>query len=167
MKHLPRKITLGLMATTLTLAAKDPSQSYSTLKMEKAFVQESSVSPHLKQKRAYKFNDPKLLLANLRHGEANLDQAILQNTEAQEELKALQKVYKKLVADYSALSEEAQQLKLDQALLKAENEAFKQEKKSFWERFKDWMFKLDSTKVVTSIITGTCSIIAALIAILV
>jgi hypothetical protein len=167
MKYFTRKITLGLVATTLSLSAKTPLPAYSTLAMDKSTLQESVLSTPFKQKRALKASDPKVLLANLRHGEASLEKAILIDTHAKDELKALQKIYKKLVADYAALSEEAQKLKLEQAILCAENDAFKEEKKSFWERFKNWMFNLDSTKVVTSVITGTCSIIAALIAILI
>jgi hypothetical protein len=166
MKHLTRKITLGLLATTLCLSAKDPTPPYSLLEMEKAMLQESVVLPII-QENPHKLNDPALLIASLQSGEELLEQDSLIGSHAQEELKALKKVYKQLIANYSALSEEAQKLKLEQATLKAENEIYKQEKKSTWERLKNWFFKLDTTKVLSTFISGTFTLIAAIIAILI
>lgn len=166
MKHLTRKITLGLLATTLSLSAKDPILPYAILDMEKSMLPESVVSAPLTQKSEDKLTDPKLLIASLLQGEASFEQALFNSSHTKRELRTLQKIYKQLLEDYATLSEEAKKLKLEHALLKAENDAFKDEKKSTWERFKNWFFKLDTTKVLSSFVSGTFTLIAALIAIL-
>jgi hypothetical protein len=177
MKHLTRKITIGLLATTLSLSAKDPSPSYSILDLESVMLKESAAHEYVTEKGAEKLDDPKLLTLTSLNEEfsSKLDLFSSSHTKQElktfkkiykQELKTLKKIYKQLLEDHATLSEGVIRLKLEQAVLKAENDAYKEEKKTTWERFKNWFFKLDTTKVLASIVSGTFTLIAALLAIL-
>lgn len=149
MKHLTRKITIGLLTTTLSLSAMNPTLSFSLSDLDGPMLKELEVLEYSPEKSAKKSNEPKL-----RNGYVSL-----------QELMTFKEICKKAFKN-QALSEEANKLKLDHAVLKAENDAYKEEKKSTWERLKNWFFKLDTTKVLASVASGTFTLIAALIAIL-
>lgn len=166
MKYLTGKITLGLLATTLSLSAKDPTLPYSILDMEQSMLQESAETDPFTPKGAEKLTDPNLLISRSPNRAGALEKALCSSSLTKKELKTLKKIYKQLLEDYATLSEEVKKLKLENAELKAENDAYKEEKKSTWERLKNWFFKLDTTKVLASVASGTFTLIAALIAIL-
>jgi hypothetical protein len=85
----------------------------------------------------------------------------------------LNKIHKKLLtkhlklkAKFDALSESEKIIKLEIAALKMEQEKFQTAERSTWERFKDWVFKLDVTKVASAAIGGLVTVIGILLTIL-
>lgn len=163
MKHVTRKITLGLLATTLTLSANTVHPP-STLNTGNTVSQER-MSPNTAH-HPQKLNDPGKLIESLRRGEAQLEQALLSGAQAQDELTSLKTRYKQLMAEYTSLSEDILKLQLENVTLKTENETYRAERKGTWERFKSWISTIDATKVASAVITGIFTIIAALVAIL-
>lgn len=161
MKHLTRKITIGLLATTLSLSATDllartlspsatdPTPSYSLLDLDGPMLKEQDVLEYSPEKGSKESNDPKQ-----QFGDVSL-----------QELMTFKKICKKTIKNH-ALSKEEKKRKLEQAMINAENDAYKEEKKSTWERLKNWFFKLDTTKVLGSIVSGTFALIVALLSIL-
>lgn len=151
MKYLTRKITIGLLTTTLNLSAMNPtlSFSFSLSDLGGPMLKEPDEHEYSPEKGSIKSTDPKQQFGDV----------------SKQELKTFKKIGKKLLKN-QGLSKAEKKQKLEQAMLKAENDASTEEKKSTWERLKNWFFKLDTTKVLASIVSGTFTLIVAILAIL-
>ncbi len=162
MKHLSQKLAVSLLATSLTLSSVNADRPL----LEMPSVVSSTLKTPVKSSSQQRLNDPKSIIRSLRDGEAQLEKALLSGAAAQDEVIELTKLYNNLKAQFDALSEEAKQLKIENAALKIEQEQHNAEKQSAWQRFKNWIFKLDVTKVATTVITSLVTVICTLLVII-
>lgn len=164
MKHLSHKLAVSLLATSVTLSSVNADRPL--LEAPSVVSFDSTTKYPVRKAHQPRLNNPESIIRSLRDGEAQIEKALLSGAAAQDEVIELTKLYNNLKAQFDALSEEAKQLKIENAALKIENEDFKAEKKSTWERFKNWVFKLDVTKVATTLITSTVTLICTLLVII-
>ena len=164
MKHLSHKLAVSLLATSVTLSSVNADRP---LLKTPSVVSFDSVSKHpVHTAHQARFNSPESIIRSLRDGEAQLEKALLSGAAAQDEVIRLTKIYTKLKSQFDNLSDETKQLKIENAALKLEQEEHKAEKQSTWQRFKNWVFKLDVTKVATTVITSLVTLICTLLVII-
>jgi FtsZ-binding cell division protein ZapB len=163
MKHLSHKLAASLLATSVTLSLAHADTPLLELPLfDSVDVTKTPVhkvhQPH--------FNSSNSIIQYLRDGEAQLEKALLSGAAAQDEVIALTKTYNNLKSQFDALSEETKKLTIENAALKIEQEKLKSKKQSTWQRFQNWIFKLDATKVATTIISGLATVICTLLVII-
>lgn len=164
MKHLSHKLAVSLLATSVTLSSVNADRPLLEVPSVVSF---DNTAKHLDYKvQKQRLNNPESIITSLRYGEAQIEKALLSGAAAQDEVIELTKLYNKLKSEFDALSEDAQKLKIENALLKTQQEEHRAEKKSTWERFKNWVFKLDTTKVTSTIISGLISVLCTLLVII-
>lgn len=150
MKHLSYKIAVNALVTSVIL---------SSVNATGAFTETYQPVVSSTAKTAVTLNDPQAIIASLRAGEAQLEQALVAGAHAQEEAIRLK-------AEYEALKSKATRLKFQNVVLEAQQQEHRAEKQSTWQRFKNWVSKLDVTKVVTTVVSGIVTLIGTLLLIL-
>lgn len=171
MKHLLNKLAISLLVTSVELPLVNADASL--LEVPRVDSSNLNVSPEsLNPNNGKTFHTLEEILKHLNDTEAQVA-AELKDGNVQKERAKFKKIYNELVEKYrklkikfDALSESEKQLKIENAALKTEQEKHRAEKQSAWQRFKNWIFKLDVTKVTTTIITGLITVISTLLIIL-
>lgn len=164
MKHLSHTIAVSLLATSVTLSSVSADRPLLEVPSVVSF---DNTAKHLAYKvQKQRLNSPESIITSLRYGEAQLEEALLSGAAAQDEVIELTKLYNKLKSEFDALSEDAQKLKIENALLKTQHEEHRAEKQSTWQRFKNWIFKMDATKIASTVITGIISVLCTLLVII-
>ncbi|MDP3935918.1 MAG: hypothetical protein Q8Q56_02900 [Alphaproteobacteria bacterium] len=176
MKHIPHKLIIGLLATSMTLSSVNA--DHPLLKEVPSLVSFESItnppiappstpvensSVPVENSSVNRLNNTESIIRSLRDGGAQLEKALLSGAAAQDELITLTKLYNQLKSKFDALSEESKQLITENAVLKAEQEEHSAEKQSTWQRLKNWLFKMDVTKVASTVITSVISVICTLL----
>lgn len=168
MKHLSQKLAISFLATSVTLSsvnADRPLLEVTNLDVP-SVVSFDYTTKNLAQKAYKRLNDPESIIRNLHDVHTQLKKALLNGAAAQDEAIKLQSKLDELESRFNNLNEEAQKLILENATLKIEQEKHRAEKQSTWERLKNWIFKLDATKVATTLITGLFSVLCTLLVII-
>lgn len=163
MKHLSHKLAVSLLATSVTLSSVNADRPLLEVPSVVSF---DNTTKDLAQKAYKRLNSPESIIRSLRDGQIQLEKALLKGAAAQDEVIELTKLYNKLKSEFDTLSEDVQKLKIENASLKFEQKEHKAEKRSTWQRFKNWVFKLDATKVATILITGLISVLGTLLIII-
>lgn len=164
MKHLSHKLAISLLATSVTLSSVNA--NHPLLEMPRVVSFDSATKHPVRKAHQTRLNNPELIIQSLRNGEAQLEKALLSGAAAQDEVIELTKLYTALKSEFDALGEVAQKLKIKNAALKIEQEQHKAEKQSTWQRFTNWIFKLDVTKVATTLITSLVTLVCTLLVII-
>jgi hypothetical protein len=164
MKHLSHKLAVSLLATSVTLSSVNADRPL--LEVPSVVSFHSITKDSVQRAHQPRLNSPQSIIRSLRAGEAQLEKALLSGAAAQDEVVTLTILYNDLRTQFDNLSDEAKQLKIENAALKLEQEEHKAEKKSTWERIKNWIFKLDVTKVSTTVITSLVTLICTLLVII-
>ena len=168
MKHLLNKLTVSLFVTCVALPsiyARAPilevptaAESYSAMPETLIHdVKQPQSNPLEPLKRLSDIETQTMLLGVTMQDE---------HTQYKRQYKILIGEYLALKAKFDALSESEKASRLENALLKIEQQKYQDEKKSTWQRLKNWLFNLDVTKVTTTVITGLITVISTLLIIL-
>lgn len=149
MKHLSHKVAVSLLASSVVLSSVNASGAL----LEIPRVVSST------QRTAVKLNEPQVIVDSLHTVWTQLEQALLSGAEAQEEILRLK-------AEYNALKSEAAALKFKNVVLEAQKAKEHAEKQSTWQKFKNWVSKIDGTKVITTIVSGLITLVGTLLLLL-
>jgi len=134
MKHLSHKLAISLLATSVTLSSVNADRPL----LDQGVVSfDYTTKNHIQKSPRQRLNDQKSIVQSFHSIETQLKKALIKGETAQEELLELTHVYKKLKSEFDALSEEAKELKIQNAALKIEQEEHNAEKKSTWQIFKN------------------------------
>lgn len=142
MKHLSQKIAVGFLASSLVLSSVNAAGALS----ETPRVVSSN------HKTAVKLAERQVIIGSIDAVGNQLKEALLIGAQAQDEVEHLKA--------------EAAALKFKNAVLEAQKAKSHAEKQSTWQKFKNWVSKIDATKVLTTVISGAITLIGTLLIIL-